>query len=327
MSAVLKADGEGMQGRVAAEEAHRNMQRAVREVRSSASEPPAPVPWAARVAETARTSGQLLRLDPMQIRPSRFANRLEFNWGTRAFKDLKKAIASTDGNVQPVLVRPVADGREITYELVYGHRRHRACVDLNLKVLAVVEALDDGNLFKRMVHENRKHLDCSPYERGLHFKKARDAALFPSDRRMAEELGIDHSTVSKVIKLAQLPELVIQAFRTPADIRVSWGATLHNALAKDREGMLGRAAAISQAGARRPAKKEVYAQLLAAPLAPALHAAPKQLVIAHLGQHKATIVVPPAAHGQGITVTFMPGAVEAESLRATLQKLVAGSAS
>ena len=50
------------------------------------------------------------------------------------FQDLKAEIASAGGNVQPIKVRPAAvlngstPPADLTFELIYGHRRHRVLV-------------------------------------------------------------------------------------------------------------------------------------------------------------------------------------------------------
>ena len=67
------------------------------------------------------------------IKPSKWANRHEASFLTAEFEELKAEIAAAGGNVQPIKVRPVevlngsTPSTDTTYELIFGHRRHRAC--------------------------------------------------------------------------------------------------------------------------------------------------------------------------------------------------------
>ena len=78
------------------------------------------------------------KLDPQTIVPSRWANRHPDAFRTAEFARLKQDIELAGGNVQPISVRPLIDqpGR---YEIVFGHRRHRACAELGLAVLATID--------------------------------------------------------------------------------------------------------------------------------------------------------------------------------------------
>ena len=81
-------------------------------------------------------------MDPRLIAPSRWANRHPDAFEGPEFEQLRREIEDAGGNVQPIKIRPITDGRTAEggarYEIVFGHRRHRACLDLGLPVLAVV---------------------------------------------------------------------------------------------------------------------------------------------------------------------------------------------
>src|SRR5712692_6730329 len=77
-------------------------------------------------------------IEPDKIIPSKWANRDIHTFQSAEFDQLKEEIAQAGGNVQPIKVRPLA-GDADRYEIVYGHRRHRASLDLNQPVLALVE--------------------------------------------------------------------------------------------------------------------------------------------------------------------------------------------
>lgn len=186
-------------------------------------------------------------LDPHQVLPSKWANRHADAFTNPDFEELKQEIESAGGNVQPIRVRPKAvlngstDPAVQQYEIVYGHRRHRACLDLGLPVMAQIEAADDRQLFEAMERENRGRKNLSAWEQGLMYRRALDEGLYPSLRKLAEAVKVDVSLVSKSVSLARLPDAVIQAFPSPLDIQFRWAQPLCECVQKDPEGLLERA--------------------------------------------------------------------------------------
>lgn len=175
-----------------------------------------------------------LLLDPSHVLASRWANRVPNNFYSASFEELKADIAESGGNVQPIKVRPLP-GTADKYEIVFGHRRHRACADLKLPVLAMVEPLSDVELFKQMDRENRSRDDLSPWEQGSMYKQALQDKLFASREHLARELGIDAGNLSKALRLADLDAQVLQAFPSPLDLQYRWAKPLADALLHDRD--------------------------------------------------------------------------------------------
>jgi ParB family chromosome partitioning protein len=184
-------------------------------------------------------------LDPTRVVPSKWANRHESAFQSPEFAALREEIRQSAGNVQPIKVRPLAGRSDADHEIVFGHRRHRACLELGLPVQAMVEAVSDAELFAAMDRENRQRKDLSPWEQGLMYRKALDEGLYPSLRRLAEAVGADPGNVSKALTLARLPDAVIEAFSTPLVIQYNWGPALSSAVQKDPEGTMARARAIA----------------------------------------------------------------------------------
>ncbi|MFZ2989725.1 ParB/RepB/Spo0J family partition protein [Ideonella sp.] len=187
-------------------------------------------------------------LDPTLVLPSKWANRHEASFASDDFAALRDEIDSAGGNVQPIRVRPLAsDSGPLRYELVYGHRRHRACLDLGIPVKALVEDASDQELFEAMERENRGRKNLSAWEQGCMYRKALDEGLYPSLRKLAEAVKVDVSLVSKSVALARLPDAVIQAFPTPLEIQFRWAQPLSEALQRDPEGVVARARALREA--------------------------------------------------------------------------------
>lgn len=198
-------------------------------------------------------------LNPEDVRPSRWVNRHESSFSSTEFRKLKEEIASAGGNVQPIKVRPI-DGSK--FEIVFGHRRHRACRELGLPVLATVIEMDDRTLWGEMERENRFRADLSPFEQGCHYKVALAEGLYPSTRQLAQAIGVDISQAAKVIRIASLPKKIISAFDSPNDIQVNWVGALEAAYERDPSGVGDRAKRIQKAPGTRPKPKEIFMALV-----------------------------------------------------------------
>ena len=180
------------------------------------------------------------KINPKQIKPSRWVNRNELSYSGEVFASLKQEIETAGGNIQPIKVRP-SKSIPGEYELVFGHRRHRACLELGLDVLTLIEELDDAELFCQMDRENRARAALSPWEAGTTYARALDEGLFPSARKLAEAASIDLSQLGKALVLAKLPTDVVAAFPSPLDLQYRWATLLSQAIQKDPDLILLRA--------------------------------------------------------------------------------------
>jgi ParB family chromosome partitioning protein len=265
----------------------------------------------------------LRKLDPSSIRPSKWANRHEASFLTAEFQELKAEIAAAGGNVQPIKVRPAAVLNGSTpsagpsFELIFGHRRHRACAELGIPVLAAIEEASDVSLFEQMERENRGRKNLSAWEQGTMYRKALDDGLYSSLRRLAEGLGVDVSLVSKSVSLARLPDAVVAAFPSPLDIQFRWAAPLTEAMQKDPDGTLSRARAVAQTGGNLGAAT-ILSRLLGMPEPPAGRSASQVLTISKAGKVAAKLTAD--AKGRAL-VRFEVGALP-ESKRKALAKVI-----
>lgn len=198
-------------------------------------------------------------LDAREVRPSKWANRHQSSFESADFAQLMIDMEAAGGNVQPIRVRPLASvlngstlevgsTPEVRYEVVYGHRRHRACLELGIPVRALIEDATDQELFEAMEQENRGRKNLSAWEQGCMYRKALDEGLYPSLRKLAEAVHVDVSMVSKSLALARLPMAVIEAFPSPIDIQFRWAQPLGESLQKDPEAVMERARQLKLAG-------------------------------------------------------------------------------
>ncbi len=200
-------------------------------------------------------------IDADVIVESKWANRTNESFVTADFLKLKDEIAQSGGNVQPIKVRPL-QGNAGRYEIIFGYRRHRACLELGLPVLALVEQIDDKELFKEMDRENRDRIDLSPWEQGRMYQKSLKEGLFASLGELSREIGIDKGNLSKALRLAELPQEIVDAFPSPLDLQFRWAKLLNDAVQQEPAKVLERAKRLSEDKTSKLTAKEVLNNLL-----------------------------------------------------------------
>ncbi|WP_027584277.1 plasmid partitioning protein RepB [Bradyrhizobium sp. Ai1a-2] len=160
-------------------------------------------------------------LDPSSIDPSPFPDRLPDD-SQVDFEALKKLIAE-EGQKVPIQVRrhPTVSDR---YQVVYGHRRWRAALDLGIKVKATVVALSDSELVVAQGIENAARQDLSWIERALFAWRMDQASIKPRDIRAA--LSVDDPELARLRAVCRaVPVEVIEAIgRAPKAGRPRWVA-------------------------------------------------------------------------------------------------------
>jgi ParB family transcriptional regulator, chromosome partitioning protein len=168
------------------------------------------------------------------------------------------------GQLMPVLGRPVRSNTEYDIELIFGARRLFVARHTGRPIQVELRDLTDREALIAMDIENRQRADISPYERGLSFARWLREGLFASQDDIARALRVSPSQVSRLLKLARLPTVVVEAFASPVDIREGWGLELVAALANERrrQPLLDKARALT-AHSPRPRSPIVYRQLLA----------------------------------------------------------------
>jgi ParB family transcriptional regulator, chromosome partitioning protein len=175
------------------------------------------------------------------------------------------ASVTTHGQIIPALGRPVRGDPKHDYEIICGTRRLFIARHLNLPLLLEVRQLSDQEAVASIEIENRLRRNLSPYERGKTYTQWLRARIYRSQEELARAVMISPAQVCRLIKLAQLPSVIVSAFETPMAICETWGASLLDAWNDPirHELILARARAIAREG-KRPDAEVVYARLLAA---------------------------------------------------------------
>lgn len=168
------------------------------------------------------------------------------------------------GQLVPALGRSLRDQSDCDVELIYGARRLFVAQHLNVPLHVELRELSDKQALVAMDIENRHRRDISAYERGVNYARWLRTKHFNSQDEIAHALKISTSQVSRLLKLAQLPAVIVNAFVSPLDIREGWGIELWKAWQDPQLRLLlaQRARALVNQ-TPRPASLQVYQKLIA----------------------------------------------------------------
>jgi ParB family chromosome partitioning protein len=138
------------------------------------------------------------------IRPNPHQPRRTFD--PEAISALAESISAA-GVIQPLIVRPLNDGR---YELIAGERRWRAAREAKLELVpALIRDEDEGERLQTALIENVAREDLNPVD------EARACAALVEDLGVTKEelgrrLGRSRVAISNLIRLLDLPDPVLE---------------------------------------------------------------------------------------------------------------------
>jgi ParB family chromosome partitioning protein len=157
-------------------------------------------------AEVSGEGGSALREVPIaSIEPNRYQPRRHFD--EEAMAALAASIREL-GVLQPILVRPIGDGR---FELIAGERRWRAAKRAGRQTMPVIvqEATDVHSLEQALV-ENLHREDLNPLEEAAAYQQLVDEFGYTHEQ-VASRVGKSRATVTNTLRLLQLPPGVQRA--------------------------------------------------------------------------------------------------------------------
>ena len=167
------------------------------------------------------------------------------------------------GQLVPVLGRRLHGDPDYDVELAYGARRLFVARHLNVPLMVELRDLSDMEALVAMDAENRHRKDLSPYERGRSFAAWLRAGVFGSQEELARALRISASKVSRLVTLARLPAVIVEAFGGPLAICEGWGIDLLRLWDSPSYRQTMTRVARSIAGASpRPTPEAVYERLI-----------------------------------------------------------------
>lgn len=122
-------------------------------------------------------------------------------------QDLLQELADSikaEGLIQPIIVRPFAEG----YELVAGERRWRAAQIAGIdRIPAIVRHMEDQSVAAVSLIENIQRKDLNPLEEAAAFERLCDE-FGMTHKAVAESVGRSRAAVSNLLRLLELHEEV-----------------------------------------------------------------------------------------------------------------------
>ena len=151
-------------------------------------------------------SGQAISLSVNDVRSNPHQPRREFS--EAGLKELAASL-KTNGLIQPIVVRQLADG----YELIAGERRLRAAKLAGLSAIpAIVKEADGMTQAQWALVENIQREDLNPIDRAQAYQTLLQQ-LGLSHAELANRLGEDRSTISNHLRLLELAVPVRELLR------------------------------------------------------------------------------------------------------------------
>jgi ParB family chromosome partitioning protein len=151
---------------------------------------------------TETEGGKPLEIPVDQIDRNPFQTRSQMN--EEQLAELAASITS-NGVVQPVLVRPQANGR---FQLIAGERRWRASqLAGKLTIPAILRQVSDEQAMEITIVENLQRADLNPMEQARAFERL-SREFHMTQEQMAVRTGKDRTTVANFLRLLKLPATV-----------------------------------------------------------------------------------------------------------------------
>jgi ParB family chromosome partitioning protein len=133
------------------------------------------------------------------IEPNPFQTRSQVN--EEQLAELAASITS-NGVVQPILLRPLAGGR---FQLIAGERRWRASrLAGKTTVPAILRQVSDEQAMEITIVENLQRADLNPMEQARAFERL-SREFHMTQEQMAQRTGKDRATVANFLRLLRLP--------------------------------------------------------------------------------------------------------------------------
>ena len=217
---------------------------------------------------------------------------------------------SEAGLIQPLLVRPLPDGR---YELIAGERRLRAAREVGMETVpAVLRSDDDTRRIQTALIENVAREDLNPVD------EARACAALVEDLGLSKEdlgrrLGRTRPAVSNLIRLLDLPDEVLDLL-AERELSEGHGRAILQAEGNDARRLLARDAVAGGWSVRETENR-----------ARAGRGAQPAKVIPHPDQEAALLRAEEAleeAFGHGVTVRSARQGIRAELSFETIDELL-----
>jgi ParB family chromosome partitioning protein len=129
--------------------------------------------------------------------------------------ELAKSIKS-NGQQEPVLIRECKNPvNNIKYEVIFGHRRWKACLLCEQPLFAILKNISDKDAAIAQKEENQNRENLSDYARAFNYRKLLDSKIFSTQSELAAHLGIPKNTLAVLLNYTKIPKKLLEAMKTP----------------------------------------------------------------------------------------------------------------
>ncbi len=150
-------------------------------------------------------SDTMIRVDSIEVNPGQ--PRVDFD--ETALNELAQSI-KTYGLIQPITVRPIANGR---YQIISGERRWRASKLAGLtEIPAFVRSVDEVMSIQMALVENIQREDLNAIEIAVSYKRLLDECNLSQDE-LSAKVGKNKTTIVNYLRLLKLSKEVQIAVR------------------------------------------------------------------------------------------------------------------
>lgn len=153
-------------------------------------------------------------VDPAKCAPWKFADRDEGEMGD--IESLGISIKN-NGQQEPILLRSAKHlgVPGIEYEIIFGRRRWKACVEYGLPLKAIIKNISDQDAAIAQKEENEHREDISDYSRAFYYKKLLDENIFESISMLAKKMMIGKTSLLDILSYTRIEKKILQAMPKP----------------------------------------------------------------------------------------------------------------
>ncbi len=136
------------------------------------------------------------------VDPNPYQTRMQVD--EQKLDELARSIVA-NGVVQPIIVRPLPNGR---FQLIAGERRWRASIKAGKSTVpAILRQVTDEQAMEMTIVENLQRADLNPMEQARAYDRlSRDFHM--TQEQVAQRTGKDRATVANFLRLLRLPVAV-----------------------------------------------------------------------------------------------------------------------
>ena len=147
----------------------------------------------------AHPSGTPREVPTGEIDPNPYQTRMQVD--EQKLDELARSIVA-NGVVQPIIVRPLPNGR---FQLIAGERRWRASIKAGKETVpAILRQVSDEQAMEMTIVENLQRADLNPMEQARAYDRlSRDFHM--TQEQVAQRTGKDRATVANFLRLLRLP--------------------------------------------------------------------------------------------------------------------------